>query len=178
MSVDGKLEVFAPTLAKALADMDEGVTGLATGPDGVIYVTSSSAILKVKPDRTVSVMAKGITLPDCDWDPADHQQSNHKPCFRGLDVTSDGVVYAAATSCRRAVKITPAGQVSVVLKSEMPWSPTSVALHDGSIYVLEYTNANGGHDEGEGWLPRVRKIDAGGKVTILADLSKESRARH
>jgi hypothetical protein len=169
LRVDGTRDAFAPALPKTLAEMNEGVTGLATSGDGVIYVASWSAILKVKTDGTVSTMAKDITLPECDWDPPDHNQSNHKTCFRGIAVDSEGTVYAAATACRRVAKITPAGTVSIVLRSEAPWTPTDVALHDGAIYVLEYTNANDGHDET--WAPRVRKSGRDGKISILADLS-------
>jgi hypothetical protein len=39
-----------------------------------------------------------------------------------------------------------------------------------SVYVLEYTNANGGRDEG--WLPRVRKLGRDGRVTTLATVSR------
>src|SRR6266566_6369164 len=50
------------------------------------------------------------------------------PGFRGLDVATNGTVYAAATGCRCVVKITSAGKVTTVLKSERPWNPTGVAL--------------------------------------------------
>jgi len=170
MRVEGTRENFAPTLEKTLADMGEGMTGLATDRDGVIYVSTWNAILKVKPDGSVSFFAKDIKLADCDWDPPDHNQANHKPAFRGIAVDIDGSVYGAATGCRRVAKIAPGGQVSVVMKSEAPWVPTDVALHDGAVYVLEYTNGNGGPDEG--WAPRVRKLGRDGKVTVLADLSE------
>ena len=52
-------------------------------------------------------------------------------------------MYAAATGCRRVVKINAGGKVETVLKAERPWSPTGVALHGDAIYVLEYPNANG-----------------------------------
>jgi hypothetical protein len=169
MRVDGTRENFAPTLEKTLAEMQEGVMGLATDRDGVDYVSTWSAILRVKTDGSVETFARDIKLADCDWDPPDHNQSNHKPVFRGICVGEDGSVYAAATGCRRVVKITAGGQVTVVMKSEAPWTPTDVALHDGEVYVLEYTNGNGGPDEG--WAPRVRKLGQDGKVTVLADLS-------
>jgi hypothetical protein len=174
MSPDGKLTDFAPSLGRTLADFKQGVTGLASGPDGTLYVAASSAILKVKPDGAVAVVAHPITAADCDWDPPDHDQSNHLPCLRGLAVAADGTIYAAATSCRRVLKITPDAKVSVMLKSEAPWSPTAVALQRGGVlYVLEYTNANGGPGESGGWLPRVRKVDAAGKLTTLVDLSRD-----
>jgi hypothetical protein len=44
----------------------------------------------------------------------------------------------------------------VNVDGKRPWSPTGVALHGDDVYVLEYTGANGGRDEG--WVPRVRKL--------------------
>jgi len=173
MRVDGTRENFAPALEKALADLGEGVTGLAADQAGIIYVSTWSAILKVKTDGTVSTFAKDIKLPDCDWDPPDHNLSNHKPSFRGIAVDTDGSVYAAATGCRRVAKIDRDGHVSVVMKSEAPWTPTDVALHDGAVYVLEYTNGNGGHDEV--WAPRVRKLGPDGRIAVLADLSDPAK---
>jgi hypothetical protein len=67
-------------------------------------------------------------------------------------------------------KIAPDGKVESVLRAERPWSPTGVAVRDGAVYVLEYTNANGG--PGEGWLPRVRRLGRDGRVTTLATISR------
>jgi len=57
------------------------------------------------------------------------------------------------------VKITADGIVETVLKTERPWSPIGVAVQGGDVYVLEYTNANGGLEEG--WLPRGEPTCAG-----------------
>jgi sugar lactone lactonase YvrE len=106
-------------------------------------------------------------VKDCDSDPADHNPANaSSPLLRGLGVDSRGNVYVAATSCHRVLKITPDGQVTSILKSERPWSPTGVAVSGEDIYVLEYTNANG--PATEGWRPRVRKIARDNTVTTLA----------
>ena len=76
----------------------------------------------------------------------------------------------AATGCHRVVRIARDGNVEVVLKAERPWSPTGVALHGGDLYVLEYTNANGG--PANGWSPRVRKLARDGKVSTLATVAR------
>jgi len=56
-----------------------------------------------------------------------------------------------------------------VLKAEAPWSPTGVALHEGSIFALEYTVIN---DETHNYLPRVRKLGHDGRVTTLTTFAK------
>jgi sugar lactone lactonase YvrE len=172
MSTDGKLTEFAPRLRTILAESRQGVMGLAEGPGGTIYVDSLSGIYKVKPDGTVTTFVSSVVVADCDADPADHNPDMALPCLRGLAVTAQGTVYAAGTSCHRVLKISPDGHVEIVLKSERPWSPTGVALHGDDVYVLEYTGANGGPDEG--WLPRVRKISRAGKVTTLVTITSET----
>ncbi len=145
-----------------------GIKGLASGPDGALYISCPSAVLKIKPDGVVSTVVHPIALNDCDKDPLD---SMAEPGLRGLAVDSRGAVFAAATGCRRVVKISPEGKVASALKAEPPWSPTGVALHGDAVYVLEYSNANS--DKHEEWQPRVRKLGPDGKVTTLATLSKE-----
>jgi sugar lactone lactonase YvrE len=166
---------FAPALTKALHQIDDGVTGLASGPDGSLYVACWTAVFIVRLDGTVRTLAHPITVKDCDEDKADHKPSNRLPLLRGLAVGSDGTVYAAATSCHRTIKITPDSQVETVLKAARPWSPTGVAIHGQDVYVLEYTNANG--PATEGWRPRVRKLGRDGKVTPLATIANEAKKR-
>jgi sugar lactone lactonase YvrE len=176
LSPDGKLTEFSPQLQQTLAGFNDGVTGLATAPDGALYVAARTAILKVNvTDGSVTTLIHPITLADCDDDPPDGRAELSGPTLRGLAVDAKGNVYVAAPGCHRVIKITPDGKASIILKSDRPWSPTGVALHDGegSLYVLEYTNANGGPNENEGWLPRVRKLAPDGKVTTLVTITPE-----
>ena len=162
---------FSPALSEALQKIDDGVTGLATDPDGSLYVACWTAVFKVKMDGTVTTLAHPIEVKDCDEDKADHKPTNRLPYLRGLAVDSEGTVYAAATSCHRLIKITPEGHFATVLKAERPWTPTGVATHDRDVYVLEYTNANG--PATKGWRPRVRKLAADGTVSVLASISQD-----
>jgi sugar lactone lactonase YvrE len=173
MSRDGKTSLFAPELNKTTEKL--GITGLATGPDGSLYIACPSAILKVNPDGKDETLIHPIVVKDCDVDYPDNNPNFPLPALRGLAVDSRGTVYAAATGCHRVVKITTDGKVETILKAERPWSPTGVAVLAEDIYVLEYTNANEGADKG--WLPRVRKLDRDGKVTTLATISPEVRER-
>ena len=170
VSPDGKHTLFSPDLKKTLEKTDDGVYGLASGPDGSIYVSTWDAVLKVTRDATVTTVVHPVVVKDCDEDRADHKPSNRLPYLRGLAVDAQGTVYAAATSCHLVLKIAPDGKVETVLRAERPWSPTGVAVHGGAVYVLEYTNANGGPDEG--WRPRVRRLGRDGKVTTMATISR------
>jgi sugar lactone lactonase YvrE len=173
ISPDGLQTPFSPDLKKTLEKTDDGVFGLATGTNGSVYVSTWNAALKVNHDGTVTTIVHPVVVNDCDEDRADHKATNRMPYLRGLAVDARGTVYAAATSCRRLLKIAPDGKVESILKAERPWSPTGVAVHDGAVYVLEYTNANGGPDEGR--LPRVRRLGRDSAVTTLATISRQGR---
>ena len=164
---DGTRTKFSPALARAMHEIDDGVLALTVGPDGAIYVGCWTAVFKVNKDASVTTIASPVKVTDCDFDPADHKASNRGPLLRGIAVDSEGVIYAAATSCHRVIKITTDGQVSTVLKSERPWSPTGIAISGQDKFILEYTNANG--PATEGWRPRVRKLSGDDKVSIVAE---------
>jgi hypothetical protein len=168
MTPDGKRTLFAPSLKATLARMNEAVTGLAAGSDGSLYVACPGAILKVTMEGAVTTLVHPLVVTDCDnYVPADARSPFfHAPYLRGLDVAADGTIYGAVTGCRRVVKITPGGKVEIILKAERPWTPTGVVVHDGQVYVLEYSNGNDAPDKG--WRPRVRRLSRDGKVTTLA----------
>jgi sugar lactone lactonase YvrE len=172
VSPEGKLTVLAPGLKETVERLS-GITGLAAGPDGCLYAASPSAVLKIGPDGTASTVVHPVKVADCDEDFPDGNPNFPLPALRGLAVDPDGTIYAAATGCHRVVKIARDGKVEVVLKAERPWSPTGVAVYGGDVYVLEYTNANGG--PADGWSPRVRKLARDGRVTTLATVPPRSR---
>lgn len=173
LSGGGQKELFAPALKQKLAELHDGITGLTSGQDGSIYVATWNGIVALKGDGSVARVVHPVAVKDCDIDPADHSPANaSSPLLRGLGVDAKGNVYVAATSCHRVLKITPEGQVTSILKSERPWSPTGVAVRGGEIYVLEYTNANG--PSKEGWYPRVRKRAADGTWTTLVTVPPEN----
>jgi len=162
-SPNGELSIFPPDGKQTTAKL--GITGLAPGPDGSLYIAQPNAVLKLQMNGTFATIASSIELKDCDVDYPDNNPKSLLPVLRGLAVDVDGSVFAAGVGCHVVIKISPDGKIETVLKSERPWSPTGVAVHRGDVYVLEYTNANGG--PGEGWRPRVRKLAHDGKVTTL-----------
>jgi hypothetical protein len=160
---------------KETADKLGGIKGLACGPDGSLYASCPSAVLKVKPDGKVATLIHPIALKDVDTDLPVGTPVDQKPFLRGLSVDSRGNVFAAGTGCCCVVQVTPDGKAEVVMKANRPWVPTGIAVHGGDVYVLEYADGNkGDHDR---WLPRVRKLGRDGKVTTLATLTKEDRER-
>jgi hypothetical protein len=174
LTPDGKVIPLAPSL-KETADKLGGIKGLASGPDGCLYVSCPGAVLKIQLDGKVTTLAHPIVLKDVDTDLPTGTPEDQKPFLRGLAVDSQGAVYAAATGSRCIVKITTEGKVEVVLRAERPWSPTGVAIHGEDVYVLEYSTSK--KDNHDTWLPRVRKLGRDGKVTTLATISEETRKR-
>jgi hypothetical protein len=169
VSHDGQPVLFSPSLKEKLAELKDGVTGLASGPNGSIYVATWKGMIELKPDGSIARIVYPVVVRDCDSDPADHNPANvGTPLLRGLGVGSAGNVYVAATSCHRVLEITPAGHVTSILRSERPWSPTGVAVSGDDIYVLEFSNANGPRTEG--WYPRLRKRSKDGSWTTLAEV--------
>src|SRR5256714_4655232 len=113
LSPDGKRTLFAPGLKKILADLNEGVVGLTACPDGSLFVACPNAIVKVKLDGTVTILAHPVDVTDRADDLAKDSQARayHSPYLRGIDVTEDGTLYAAVNGCRCVVKITSEGKV-------------------------------------------------------------------
>jgi hypothetical protein len=162
----GQRTLFSPALQTRLAQLGDGITALATGSDGFLYVATWKGFAKLKPDGSIAKFVYPLVVNDCDRDPADHNPANAaSPFFRGIAADSDGNVYLAATSCHRVLKVAQDGTLSTILRSERPWTPTGIALRGQDIYVLEYTNANGPRTEG--WYPRVRRISKNGLQTLV-----------
>jgi len=172
LTPDGKLSSVAADFAKT-AEKLGGIKGLATGPDGSFYVTFPKAVHKITTDGKVAAVAESVEVADGDKDIVEGFPKEELPYLRGLAVDARGTVYAAATGCRRVVKITAGGKVETVLKAERPWSPTGIAVQGDAIYVLEYPNQS--DDYRPDWVPRVRKIDRDGKATTLITFPKKDR---
>jgi hypothetical protein len=144
LSPDGKLAHVSALLKETLLRLGEGVTGLAFGPDGLLYVTSPGSIFRVEMSGSISTLVSNVVVKECDENLPPNWRS---PGFRGLAVATNGTVYAAATGCRCAVALSN-GEVKTILRSESPWSPTDIALHATDVYLLEWTHPNGSAEDG------------------------------
>ncbi|MGD9724462.1 MAG: DUF2231 domain-containing protein [Pirellulales bacterium] len=145
----------------------EWVWGLAAGPNGSLYYTEKKSVRRIALDGTVSLVAGDVAVPDCERPPA-VKEARLEPSLYGLAVAEDATVYVAAAACSAVLKITPDGDVSVVLRATDRWSPQGVAIAGHDLYVLEYDYVEA--QRREDWLPRVRKLAADGTVTVIGQV--------
>ena len=147
------------------------LNGIAAGPDCSLYYTEDTAIRRITAEGKISVaatvraLARGPSIPGTD----------QHPYLRGLAVDARGVMYVADNGDARVLKITPAGKTTTLLQLQSPWSPTAVALFGSEVYVLEFLHT--AEEDRGAWLPRVRKITADGKSTIIATVEQMPGAR-
>jgi hypothetical protein len=149
------------------------VSGIASGPDGSLYITEASSatsntVRKIKMDGTMTTVASysGKAAKDLPLETV--------PSYcRGLAVDSTGTIYVAATGSRSVLKISAKGEVTTILQTASPWTPTGVAVFRGEVYVLEWQDVTVENLEVRtAHIPRVRKIGIDGKVTTLATVSR------
>jgi formylglycine-generating enzyme required for sulfatase activity len=163
----------ARSVVAALAATSDGqplkwLNGMAAGPDGVIYFSENAAVRRITPRGEVSTLASNIVVHGCQ--PLPGASPRLGPFLRGLDVALDGSVYVAANGCCALLKITPQGQVTPVLRSISPWSPTGVAVRGEEVLVLEYLHTPSG--DRRDWTPRVRKLSRDGTVAVVAAVER------
>jgi hypothetical protein len=161
-----------------------GVNGLACGPDGTLHLvmlddlhqSEASAdhwLWTVSPDGDVRLIAKNF-IPERIPPDERHHEAIPEYC-RGLAVDDANNVYVAATGSRCVLKISPNGDVAVVMRCDKPWSPTGVAVADGAAYVLEYDDET--PTEGRNWPPRVRKLSPEGGLSTLITVRRDEASR-
>jgi hypothetical protein len=171
MLPNGATSVLATLPATTSGQPLPHVNGITAGPDGSLYYTENNAIRRITAQgrvstvATISALVGGPSIPGTD----------QHPYLRGLAVDARGVMYVADNGDARVLKITPDGQVTTMLQTQSPWSPTAVALFGSDVYVLEFLHT--ARDVRRDWLPRVRKIASGGKATIIATVDQMPGAR-
>lgn len=149
------------------------ISGMAVGGDGSLYITEGSnananSIRKISMDGKVSVIATYAGKNG-----QDPPLETTAAYCRGLALDSLGNIFVAATGSRSVLKISPAGKITILLHTTGPWSPTGVTVFHGEVYVLEWHDVSLENLEVRtAYIPRVRKIGAGGKVTTLAVVSR------
>ena len=93
LTPEGKQTTIVPTLEAAVEKLG-GIKGLAFGPDDNLYLACPGAIVRVKADRTFSIVARAIPVPDCDAEFPPETPKSHSPFLRGLAVNGSGTIFA------------------------------------------------------------------------------------
>ncbi len=170
-SPSGATSVLATLPATASGQPLPYVSGLAPGPSGSLYYTEANAIRRITAQGRVGLVVRVPAAVNAPSIPA----TNTHPYLRGLAVDGHGVTYVADAGDARVLKITPRGKIITLVQTQSPWSPTDVALFGSNVYVLEYLHTV--RDVRRDWLPRVRKITADGKSTIIMTVDQMPGAR-
>ena len=136
-----------------------GIDGMAWAPDGALYLTDGPYVRRVALDGTVTTLGAG-PLTERQWDED----------LLGIAVNASEEVYAADHANRRILKISPAGAVSIVLRTGSLWAPTGIVVAGDDLYVLEHLRMPLAilGDLAVGPYIRVRKVSGDGSVTVLA----------
>jgi len=153
---------------KGSAAKFSSVGGVAFGPDGSFYLADGASVRKVAMDGTVVTLASGLDVRTKEDKPT--QFGGAYGNLAGLAVDSASNVYVADAGNRRLLRINREGRVEVLLRTDPPYFPNGVvAGSGGDIYVLEVGFTPPSTSSG----PRVRKLSADGKSTILATVGAE-----
>lgn len=176
---DNRLRIIAFTrsgvagVRAVLPSKDSGgvlrwINGLAVGSDGSIYYTEDKNIRRVDRRGIVSTVARNVSVPGCAQIPG--TEPGTQPYLRGLAVALDGSIFVAASGCGAVLKVNPGGAITIVLRTDSPWSPTAVAVSAGGLYVLEYVHT--ANEDRQAWVPRARKVLPNGRVVSIATVQR------
>ena len=171
VSPSGASSVFATLPATISGRLLQHLNGLTAGPENSLYYTENNAIRRISQEGRVSTVATVPALPNGPSIPGTDQH----PYLRGLAVDSNGVMYVADNGDARVLKITPDGKITTLVQTQSPWAPTAVALYGSDVYVNEFSHTPS--DNRTEWMPRIRKITADGKSTIILTVDQMPGAR-
>ena len=144
------------------------INGLASAADGSLYYTEDRAVRKTDARGVVTTVVDAISIRDCAQIPG--TDSGSQPYLRGLAVARDGALVVAASGCGAVLKITPRAEITTILRTASPWSPTAVADSPNGLYVLEYLHMEA--EDRQAWVPRVRKVLPDGHVVDVAAVDR------
>lgn len=151
----------------------EGVSDLAAGPGGVLFIAEKwrNRVLKLNGDGTISLFAgTGVNGDNGDGGPA--TKANLEP--DGIAADEAGNVYIAAQFAHRVRRVDPTGQITTyagrgavtfglesgdggpATQAAITY-PTGLASRDGNLYILDTYSRSA-----------IRKVDQAGIITTVA----------
>lgn len=141
------------------------IDDLAWGLNDKLYILDRGSVKILEETGVVSVLVEGLK----EEKPEDLPFDGANILF-DFAVDNQGNVYVAYYGNRRTLKVSPDGEVSVLLYPDGPWSPHGVDVFAGEIYVLESTI--GIPRWWEFWkediiMPRIRKVNSDGRVSTI-----------
>jgi streptogramin lyase len=115
--------------------------------NGTVYLVDYWDLTRVNRDGSVTVIARD--LAELSTSRLQRLAQRLAPnlwgdrhAIMGLWTDAAENVYVAVNSARMVKKVTPAGQVSIVARSSLPWSPTGgLIAPNGDLWVLEYAGS-------------------------------------
>lgn len=106
--------------------------------DGTVYFIDAGELVRITPDRRLTRVARGLAKTTL---LRPHIPDRH--ALMGIWFDRAGNVYLADAAHGEVKRVTPAGKVSTVAKSTLPWSPSGGAfVPNGDLVLLEYSITN------------------------------------
>ncbi len=114
------------------------VRSIVAGPDGTVYVIDSADLKKILPDGKVLIVSPGIASRSLA-----RINVNRRHAVMGLWLDSQNNLYAASYGTGEVKRVSPSGEVSVISRSRLPWSPTGgMVAPNGDLWILETSLIN------------------------------------
>jgi hypothetical protein len=111
---------------------------MAATPTGAVYFIDSLDLVEVNPNGAMRVVARNLSRPSI---LRSISLDRHK--VMGLWTDGAGNIYVTDTAAQMVKRVTPAGQISIVARSPLGWSPTGGTFdRSGNLWLLEYSSTN------------------------------------
>ena len=140
------------------------IGSMTLAPDGSLLVTSGHTIRRVALDGSVTTVAADERLLEPRNTFLSRLLGVVQGHLTGIAVGDAGEIYVANSARGAVIRIDPNGNAEEFVTSDDGWTPTGLAMANGSLYILEY-----------GAGVRVRRIDPKGTLTVMA-LVRPSRS--
>lgn len=114
------------------------VRWMAASAEGAIYFTEGENLRRITPEGAVTTLARDLKERR-----SFERVSRDSHNFMGLWLDEAGNVYVADSGDRAVLKITQAGRIEVIARTNVPWGPTGgLFAPNGDLWLLEYSDYN------------------------------------